>query len=81
MGDMLGLGVGMAAMNAMAPQFGEMMKGFSIGTPGTTGSTVNSEGMKEPDSTVAPQQIKCPSCGKILPAEAKFCMACGQAIV
>ena len=28
MGDMLGFGVGMAAMSAMAPQVGEMLKGF-----------------------------------------------------
>lgn len=68
MGDMLGLGVGMAAMSAMAPQVGEMMKGFQFNpsnnlTP-TTSATV----------------IKCPNCGKELPATAKFCFECGTRI-
>lgn len=67
MGDMLGLGVGMAAMGAMAPQVGEMMKGFNIsGT--ATGSTSET------------QTTKCPKCGNLLPANAKFCLECGTKI-
>ena len=50
MGDMLGLGVGMAAMGAMAPQVGEMMKGFNMG------------GMVTGQSPVT-KTIKCPKCG------------------
>lgn len=68
MGDMLGLGVGMAAMNAMAPQVGEMMKGFNIGAP--TGNTGNNN----------VETIKCPKCGNILPKTAKFCLECGTKI-
>lgn len=67
MGDMLGLGVGMAAMGAMAPQVGEMMKGFNIG-----GLTSDSK----PDSS----SKKCPKCGNPLPANAKFCLECGTKI-
>lgn len=67
MGDMLGLGVGMAAMNAMAPQVGEMMKGFNMGT---------SAGDKENNTDT----IKCPTCGNILPKTAKFCLECGTKI-
>lgn len=65
MGDMLGLGVGMAAMGAMAPQVGEVMKGFNIG------------GMNQ-DSNA--QSQKCPNCGNELPTNAKFCLECGTKI-
>ena len=68
MGDMLGLGVGMAAMGAMAPQVGEMMRGFNIGG-NTTGS------IQELQTT------KCPKCGRILLTNAKFCSECGQSLV
>lgn len=66
MGDMLGLGVGMAAMGAMAPQIGEMMKGFKIGG--------NATGTQEA------QTMKCPKCGDLLPTNAKFCPGCGTKI-
>lgn len=72
MGDMLGLGVGMAAMGAMAPQMGEMMKGFNIGNFGAAQSpTVESQ---------PAQTTKCPKCGNSLPANAKFCLECGTKI-
>lgn len=72
MGDMLGLGVGMAAMGAMAPQMGEMMKGFNIGNFGATQNpTVESQ---------PAQTTKCPKCGNSLPANAKFCLECGTKI-
>ncbi len=67
MGDMLGFGVGMAAMGAMAPQVGEMMKGFNVG--GTA------------DNSAQETQItKCPKCGNNLPANAKFCLECGTKV-
>lgn len=67
MGDMLGLGVGIAAMNAMAPQVGRMMEEFNIGIPA---------GNKENNVDT----IKCPTCGNTLPKAAKFCLECGTKI-
>lgn len=70
-GDMLGLGVGVAAMGAMAPQVGEMMKGFNVsGITDENGATD-----KQPV-----QNAKCPVCGSELPANAKFCLECGAKI-
>ena len=71
MGDMLGLGVGMAAMGAMAPQVGEMMKGFRFGNAGSEGTAVGNPTEKP---------AKCPNCGSTLPANAKFCLECGTKI-
>lgn len=72
MGDMLGLGVGMAAMGAMAPQMDEMMKGFNIGNFGAAQNpTVESQ---------PAQTTKCPKCGNSLPENAKFCLECGTKI-
>ena len=72
MGDMLGLGVGMAAMGAMAPQMGEMMKGFNLGNFGAAQNpTVESQ---------PAQTTKCPKCGNSLPENAKFCLECGTKI-
>lgn len=68
MGDMLGLGVGMAAMNAMAPQVGEMMRNFTV--PGTN-NVFNNETKKV---------SKCPKCNADLPEKAKFCFVCGAKI-
>ena len=70
LGDMLGLGVGMAAMGSIAPQIGDMMKGFNFGA-------VNSN-VQEP--MTLPAKIKCPTCGNELPENAKFCMECGTKI-
>ena len=67
MGDMLGFGVGLAAMNAMAPQVGEMVKGF---TPHNTNT----------DQIEKKVTVKCPNCGKELPEGAKFCFECGTKI-
>lgn len=61
-GDMMGLGVGMAAASAIAPQVGEMMQGMHVG-----GNSSSSNGAT----------IKCPKCGNSLPANAKFCLECG----
>lgn len=72
MGDMLGFGVGMAAMGAMAPQVGEMMKGFHVS--GITGDRGTTEAKQSAPS------VKCPTCGSELPANAKFCFECGSKI-
>lgn len=70
LGDMLGLGVGMAAMGAMAPQVGEMMKGFNVGVSG-----FNSQ-----ENVTTTLTSKCPKCGNELPDNAKFCLECGTKI-
>ena len=63
LGDMLGLGVGMAAASAVAPQIGEMMQGFRA--PAAPAET-----------PAAPGGWDCPSCGNknII---GKFCPECG----
>lgn len=68
-GDMLGLGVGMAAIGAMAPQVGEMMKGFNSTQ---TLVTTTSQG--------SAKDIVCPKCGAKLSTNAKFCFECGTKI-
>ena len=66
-GDMIGLGVGMAAAGAVAPQLGEMFKGFSAAaTPA-------------PTAEKAPA-LKCAGCGAALPEGAKFCLECGEKV-
>ena len=64
-GDMIGLGVGMAAAGAVAPQLGEMFKGFTNPAQAAT--------------TGAPE-AKCVKCGAALPANAKFCLECGEKV-
>ena len=64
-GDMIGLGVGMAAAGAVAPQLGEMFKGF---TPQTA------------SDEKAAQKTVCPNCNNEIPANAKFCLECGEKI-
>ncbi|MBO7183990.1 MAG: SPFH domain-containing protein [Bacteroidales bacterium] len=64
-GDMIGLGVGMAAAGAVAPQLGEMFKGFNPTTPA---------------EAQAPE-VKCAKCGAPLPQNAIFCLECGEKVV
>lgn len=72
MSDMLGFGVGMAAMGAMAPQVGDMMKGLNPGMSTTTAGS---------GSEVTPSQSSiCPKCGNAIPPNAKFCLECGNKI-
>ncbi len=61
LGDMLGLGVGMAAVGAVAPQIGDMMQSFRQAAP---------EAQAPGDGWV------CPQCGAMNHA-AKFCPECG----
>ena len=68
-GDMLGLSLGMAAAGAVAPQMGEMFKGFA---PGAVAPTA-------PAAPTAPE-AKCAKCGATLPANAKFCLECGEKV-
>jgi membrane protease subunit (stomatin/prohibitin family) len=64
-GDMIGLGVGMAAAGAVAPQLGEMFKGFSV--------------PQAAPAEKAPE-AKCAKCGAVLPQNAKFCLECGEKV-
>ena len=66
-GDMIGLGVGMAAAGVVAPQIGEMFKGFQA--PAQAPATPASE-----------PEAKCAKCGATLPQNAKFCLECGEKI-
>lgn len=70
MGDMLSMGVGMATMSNMAPYVGKMMKGFHLGN--------NEEDTKGEEKSALTG--KCPKCGNLIPANAKFCMECGTKI-
>ena len=65
-GDMIGLGVGMAAAGMVAPQLGEMFKGIQSPAQAPTAAT-------EPEA-------KCAKCGATLPQNAKFCLECGEKI-
>ena len=71
MGEMLQFGVGMAAMNAMAPQVGDMMKGMNMGS---------NAGVQGGAGAADAQTIQCPKCGNTLPANAKVCLECGTKI-
>ena len=71
-GEVVGLGIGMAAMGAMAPWIGETMKG--IDSDGARAS------VKSKQCLATGQNIKCPKCGAVLPSSAKFCLECGTNI-
>ena len=67
MGDMLGLGVGMAAAGTVGAQMSEMMKGFALGA--------------QPQAPAAPTgSAACAKCGSPLPDNAKFCLQCGEKV-
>ena len=63
-GDMIGLGVGMAAAGAVAPKLGDMFNNFT------------NLSAKEPSVAEA----KCAKCGAVLPTNAKFCLECGEKV-
>jgi membrane protease subunit (stomatin/prohibitin family) len=64
-GDFVSLGVGMAAAGNMSAQMGEMFKGFAPNN------------LSEATASGA----KCAKCGAALPANAKFCLECGEKVV
>ena len=64
-GDMIGLGVGMAAAGAVAPQMSEMFKGF--GSTPFGGAQLAGK-------------ITCPNCHNEVPENSKFCLECGAKI-
>ena len=64
-GEMIGLGVGVAAAGAISGQMGDMFKGF-----GTN---------QQPQQEV--KKITCPKCNSEVPENAKFCLECGEKIV
>lgn len=65
MSDIIGLGVGLQAAGAMGGQIGNMFAGL-------TGNQAE---------TPAQATIKCVKCGADLPANAKFCLSCGEKVV
>ena len=69
-GDMIGLGLGMAAAGAVAPQLGEMFKGMN-----PSGQTPAAQA----PAAQAPA-AKCVKCGAALPENAKFCFECGEKV-
>lgn len=66
--DIMGLGVGMAAANAMSSQIGGMFNNF-------TGNNQNST----TDTTIKINQT-CSNCGAPIPENAKFCLECGTKV-
>ena len=74
-GDMIGLGVGMAAAGAVAPQIGEMLKGFAPNTAATADTTAVNVPAEKPK-----EAAKCAKCGAPLPENAKFCLECGEKV-
>ncbi len=66
-GDIMGLGIGLAAAGGIAPQISEMFKGIS--------NPVNTE------NTPEVQVKKCASCNAPLPENAKFCLECGEKVI
>ena len=66
MSDIIGLGVGLQAAQAMSGQIGGIFSGM-------TGH--------QPNNTAAAPTVKCPKCGAELPANAKFCLTCGEKVV
>ena len=93
-GDMIGLGVGLAAAGAVGGQVGEMFKGFGATTePAPTkqitcpncNSAVpeNSKFCLECGTKIEilnENEVICPACGKKT-AKGKFCMECGASLI
>lgn len=64
MGDIVGLGVGLQAANAMSGQLGGIFNGLAGG---------NNEAPQQAG-------VKCANCGNTLPQNAKFCLECGTKV-
>ncbi len=65
-GDIMGLGIGMAAAGTVAPKLGDMFKGMTEAAA--------------PEQVQKDELIKCEGCGATLPANSKFCLECGQKV-
>lgn len=80
MSDLLGLGVGMAAVNAVMPQMQNVAQGFGKTDP--SASAPGGEGMRDGPGSYAPQPDilalgwTCPACGK-KEIQSRFCPDCG----
>lgn len=92
-GDMIGLGVGMAAAGAVSGQMGEMFKGFGLDQqPAVKKITCPNCNSEVPEnSKFCPEcgtkiellnenEVICPACGKKT-AKGKFCMECGASLI
>ncbi len=92
-GDMIGMGVGMAAAGALSGQMGEMFKGFGaaaepapkqITCPNCNASVPeNSKFCLECGAKIEilnENEVICPACGKKT-AKGKFCMECGASLI
>ena len=65
MGDIVGLGIGMQAAGAMSGQLGDIFGNFAV----------NAQSAPVKDSAT------CAKCGASIPANAKFCLECGEKVV
>ena len=63
-GDMLGLGVSLAAAGVVTPKLGEMLRGF--------------DNPKSDEAKT--EKVICPNCSSEVPANSKFCLECGTKI-
>lgn len=63
-GDMIGLGVGLAAAGTVNSQVGDMFKGFGV----------------DNDDSKKKSNVTCPKCGNEVPENSKFCLECGAKI-
>lgn len=70
LGDLVSLGVGMAAAGNVSAQMSDMFKGFA---PATDNAAVPTESKSA--------EAKCAKCGAKLPENAKFCLECGEKVV
>ncbi len=66
MSDIVGLGVGLQAAQAMSSQIGGIFGGMNG---------------NQPNNNAGSPSVKCAKCGADLPAGAKFCLQCGEKLV
>ena len=74
MGAGMGLGMGIGAAGSFGAAFGDLAKGLDASgqsTPETPAPATPAQ---------ADVSAKCPSCGNVVPASAKFCPECGHAL-
>ena len=90
-GDMIGMGVGMAAAGAIAPRLGDMFKGFDTTTEAPASESKCAKcGVFLPatakfcsecgEKVVSTDTLACPECGNIV-KKGKFCPECGHKLV